>query len=218
MLHEAAAGRGEAEETFVRRYYPVVRAYLGARWRTEPMRNEVDDAAQEVFVECLRQGGALDRVAQLQRRDFRAFLFGLVRNVARMAERRQSRRREVDVPKGDAIERREADSGTLSAVFDRAWARAIIREALEHQRDMAADKGQESIERVELLRMRFYEGLPVREIAERRGVPAERLHREVSKGKAEFEAALRDVLSLHVGDGPRLQLEKQCEALLELLK
>ena len=37
---------------------PVVRRYLGHRWRGERWADAIDDAVQEIFVELFREGGA----------------------------------------------------------------------------------------------------------------------------------------------------------------
>ena len=39
----------------------MVRAYLTARWRGTVCWQDLDDTFQEVFVECFRPGGPLDR-------------------------------------------------------------------------------------------------------------------------------------------------------------
>ncbi len=72
LIHGAAAGRKEDRDTFGQRYEPVIRAYLGARWRGTPRIEELDDAVQEVFVECFREGGVLDRVDSGRPGGFRA--------------------------------------------------------------------------------------------------------------------------------------------------
>ena len=87
MIQDAAAGDGAARAEFARRYTPLVRAYLGARWRATPLVAEIDDAAQDVFLGCFRDGGVLTRVEAGRPGGFRAFLFGVVRNGARQVER-----------------------------------------------------------------------------------------------------------------------------------
>jgi RNA polymerase sigma-70 factor (ECF subfamily) len=86
---------------------------------------------------------------------FRTFLYGVIRNVARRFEDRQ--RHPVELP--EAVESNEASQSRL---FDRTWARAIMAEAARLQRDRAAERGPEAIRRVELLRLRFEEDLPIR--------------------------------------------------------
>ena len=61
LIEGAASGRAADRDEFARRYLPAVQAYLLARWKESPLAQERDDAVQEVFVECFRQGGALER-------------------------------------------------------------------------------------------------------------------------------------------------------------
>ena len=58
LIRRAAQGGPEEREAFARRYAPVIRAYLGARWKASPLVGEIDDAGQQVFLECFREGGA----------------------------------------------------------------------------------------------------------------------------------------------------------------
>ena len=77
MIEHAAAGRTAGRDDFAECYLPVVRDFLRARWRRTPWESEVDDAVQDVFVQCFRPGGALrgvrrdgrDIVAVNSRRD-----------------------------------------------------------------------------------------------------------------------------------------------------
>src|SRR4051794_16007086 len=116
LIRGAAAGDAAARDAFARHYAPAVRAYLAARWRGSPLLADLDDAAQDVFLACFRDGGALDR-ADAGRGGFRPFLYGVARNVGLHYEQRRARRREqvaANVPEA-------ADwDAALSAVFDRA--------------------------------------------------------------------------------------------------
>ena len=96
---------------------------------------------------------------------FRAFLYGVVRNVARRFE---SRRLRAAGPLPDV----PASEEGLSRLFERTWAQAIMTEAAQLQQQRASERGPEAVRRVELLRLRFEEGLPIRAIAERWGVAA----------------------------------------------
>jgi DNA-directed RNA polymerase specialized sigma24 family protein len=91
VIRAAAAGSPADRDEWARRYLGVVRAYLAARWRGSPLRQELGDAVQEVFVECFRQGGALEAAGAGRVLSFRAFLYGVVRNVARRFESRPVR-------------------------------------------------------------------------------------------------------------------------------
>src|SRR6516165_3948292 len=91
VIRAAAAGSPADRDELARRYLGVVRAYLSARWRGSAPRDDLDDAVQEVFVECFRAGGALDAAGAGRVPHFRAFLYGVVRNVARRFEGRPMR-------------------------------------------------------------------------------------------------------------------------------
>ena len=82
------------------------------------------------LVECFRDNSPLKRVGKDITTSFRAYLFGLVRNSARNFEKR------LAVPRhqpGASLSDVEiaADDPSLSVVFDRAWARMIIKQAGE---------------------------------------------------------------------------------------
>jgi len=119
---------------------------------------------------------------------------GVVRNVARQYETRRARRREQMPPSELEVAARDA---TLSRVFDRAWAREIMRHAAERQAERAAVKGEEALRRVELLRLRFHDGLPIRDIACRWNADPARLHHEYAQARQEFRAALLEVVTFH---------------------
>src|SRR5436190_16960182 len=86
VIRAAAAGSPADREELARRYLDVVRAYLAARWRGSALRADLDDATQEVFVECFREGGAVEAAGAGRVPGFRAFLYGVIRNVARRFE------------------------------------------------------------------------------------------------------------------------------------
>jgi len=73
-----------------------VRAYLAHRWRGSPLTGELDDAVQDVFVECFRHGGVLDRMLKREPNSFRAFLYGVTRNIAFRMERGVGRKRQKE--------------------------------------------------------------------------------------------------------------------------
>ena len=213
MLDDAASGSREARARFADRYQPLVRAYLAARWKQSPRIADLDDAVQDVFVECLRAGGGLERVQAGRPGGFRAFLYGLVRNVALRFEQKRARGDAPSIEDPDAL---AASEESLSRVFDRAWARSIMREAATRQAERAAEAGPEARRRVELLRLRFQEDLPIREIARRWDDDPTLLHREYAKARGEFRSALLHVLAEH-HPGGEAELERECSELLALL-
>jgi hypothetical protein len=86
-----ATGAAADREDFVRRYDHVIRTYLAARCQHLSYSQEVDDAVQEVFLECFRQGGILGRADPGFAGGILAYLYGTVLNIAlRVARERRS--------------------------------------------------------------------------------------------------------------------------------
>jgi RNA polymerase sigma-70 factor (ECF subfamily) len=216
LIESAAAGDRSARDAFVDRYLPVVRAYLAARWNGRLSKPELEDAVQEVFVECLKDEGVLDRNRSRRGSGFRAYLFGAVRNIALRVE--ASRSRKIDSPRTDSFhaEFHPAEGDSSSRIFDRAWAAAIMRRAAEKQSEHARAAGPAALRRVELLRLVFQEDRRIAEIAREWDVPAEDLHRDYGKARREFAGALREIVAFHVPESDAA-VERECEELMGLL-
>jgi len=206
-IDRARRGDPGAKSQFAHRYQPAVRAYLLARWRGTPLLGDVDDALQEVFVDFL--SGALDRADP--DRPFRPFLYGVARIVALRTEERRARDRGVrlDSEHAQAI---ETDEDAASVVFDRAWADTLVKEAKVVQARNASS-AEAAMRRVELLELRFGEGLPIREIAERFGEDPGRVHRQYAQARREFLRALREVVRRHHA-GSNGGVDAECRRLL----
>jgi len=209
ILGTAAGDRAQGEK-FARRYRPAVVAYLGARWRRSGLQQEVDDATQEVFVDLLRQNGALQRVDPNRPGGFRAFLFGVVRNVALRHEQRVAKRK-PGIPTGFEA---PATDEELSTIFDRAWASALMTQAAELQAMRARVKSDAARRRVELLHLRFEHGLKTRDIAERWKVTAKHVQKQYDKARDEFRQALLDVVATHY-PGDREAAAREAARLVE---
>jgi RNA polymerase sigma-70 factor (ECF subfamily) len=212
LIRGAAAGLAADRDAFARRYAPVVHAYLAARWRRSPLLSDLDDAAQDVFLACFRAGGALGR-ADPGRGGFQPFLYGVVRNVALRYEAGRARRREHPPAGALEVAAREEE---LSRVFDRAWAKEVMRQAAERQAERAGERGETAVRRVELLRLRFHEGLSIREIARRWQADPARLHHEYAQARQEFRAALLEVVAFHQ-PGSAEAVEREAADLLRQL-
>jgi RNA polymerase sigma-70 factor (ECF subfamily) len=217
LIHGAAAGDAGDRSTFARRYSPVVRTYLAARWRGSPLLQDLDDALQEVFVACFEPGGALARAEPDRPGGFRAYLYGVARNVARRVEARKARGREHQPPSDPGLDQLPADEESLSRAFDRAWAEALLREAARVQAERASRGGPDAARRVDLLRLRFHDGLPIRDIADRWGEDPGALHREYVRARREFRDALREVVASHQ-PGPPDAIDRACAELFDLLR
>lgn len=191
MIRDAAFGDAQQRDALARRYAPAIKAYLRARWTDARRSADIDDATQEVFVELFRDGGVLER-ANEDRGGFRAFLYGVVRNVALRIE---SRRAAQTTPiEQDQLSSITADETRLSIAFDRAWAIVTVRAAADRMR-RTAGTDPDALRRVELLRLRFESDMPIREIAAEWGTDATQLHHEYARARAEFREALRNELA-----------------------
>lgn len=214
LIQRARAGDGEARSRFAGEYLAVVRGFLGKRWQGSAGIAWLDDAVQEVFVDLFRADGALSRLDAGHGARFRSYLFGVTHRVALRYEERAAlhqKRHASDPPPLDTMARDEA---TLSRLFDREWALQLLRQARARMQREATDDAARL--RVEILRLRFTEGLPIRAIAARIGHEAPRVHKWYAKAREEFKAALRQEIDVDPHAGPD-QVEEECRRLLELL-
>jgi len=213
-----AASRGDesARSAFARSYGVPIRAYLTQRWRGRGATRNLDDAIQDVFVECYKPGGVIDS-ADPMRGDFRALLYGVVRNVARRYEERfqlECRREPGERVDLDAL---PAAADGLSRVFDRAWAQALLREAVERHESWAMAGGADARRRFAILRMRHDDGMPVRDIAAALGEQdAAKVHNDYRRARREFAVQLRTVVASHTGAQGE-GIDPECRRLNELL-
>ena len=209
MIRAAAAGSVTDREELARRYLAIVRSYLAARWRGTTLREELDDATQAVFVECFRDRGVLDAAGSGRVPGFRAFLYGVIRNVARRFECRSVRA-------ADSLLEIATDDASQSRLFDRTWAQAIMAEAGQLQSKRAEENGAEAVQRLELLRLRFEENLPIREIARRWATDPANVHKSYALARKEFRSALLEVVAFH-HSGSAVELEEEAASLLKAL-
>ena len=216
MVAKAAGGDEEARSEFARQYLSIVRAYLSARWRQGPMWKWYDDAVQDVFLECLRPEGPLARVEANGQGRFRSFLFAVVRNIARRYEER--RESPAEKSQGDSVLNVvEAENESIATAFDKAWAKTMLSRAGERHQTQAALEGEDSLRRVEILKLRFGSGLPIRKIAADLGMDANVAHVEYRKARAEFKRALREEVLYH-NPQSLASVDEECLKLLDLLR
>ena len=197
VIEGAASGDQADREEFVRCYEPAVREHLELRWHGSPLIAELEDALDEVFLECFRTGGALELVEAARRGGFRAFFFGVIRNVARRHEQALTRRRELPPPTGFTVDAQRASDTSLSRALDRAWAKAVLKRADARYRQEEQARGSGGERRAELLRLRFEEGLSIRAIAEQWNEDAAKLHQDYRRARRQFRRYLEEELSLH---------------------
>ena len=216
VIQAAASGDRRERETFARRYDPVIRDFLRARWTGTPHAGHVDDAVQEVFLECLKDGGALGRADTGRPGGFRAYLRGVVRNVALRHEKDGVRDQTAAQDHATDVDAMITSERGLSEAFDRAWARNIMREAAALMARRARSMGRDAEQRVDLLHLRFHDGLPIRDIAERWHTDPAALHHEYATARQEFREALIQVVAFH-HPGPPVAIERESAELLQLL-
>lgn len=217
VIRGAAEGRDADRDAFARHYRRVVAAYLAARWRGGDRRNDVEDAIQEVFLECFKTGGVLSRARSGGAGGFRAFLRGVVRNVAARFEERGARAHAEDLR--SSLEEREPalrNDEAPDRIFEATWARALVEEAADELRVRARTLGADASRRVELLELRFGGGHPIREIARSWNEEPVRVHRLYDRARAEFAEALRSVVAFHEPGTPS-EIDRECKRLLESL-
>lgn len=214
MIRGAAEGDVSDRDRFARTYLPIVRKYLAARWPGQSRVQEREDAAQQVFVECLKADGVLERAARTLTGGFRAYLYGVIANVARRTEGKAVRnvRDEQSVILANA----QAKDDPASHVYDREWARGLVRQAAEHMRQLASAKGEHAQRRVALLEARFEDGLPIREIAEQWGEDPAKLHHAYAEARKDFKQALVAVIRFHHESSPADVERELAEVLAQL--
>ncbi len=217
VIEGAARGDEGKREEFARRYAPIIREYLGARWHGTSMLTEIKDAEADVFLECFRLGSVLERADPARSGGFRAFFYGVIRNVARRFESAEARNRERQPATSFDPDERETPETGLSRILDRAWARAILDEAGARHREEAEAQGGDAMRRVELLRLRFEENLPIREIASRWDMDPDKVHQEYRRARREFRRCLEAELNFHEEDVDE-DVERQWEEFLSLLR
>jgi RNA polymerase sigma factor (sigma-70 family) len=209
LVRSAASGDEASRATYCRLYGPVIRAYLAARWRLPVDHEEVSDGAQEVFLQCFKPGGALLRADSDREGGFRAFLYGITRNVAGTIEAARARRRRDHGAAGEALEEVPSDETTVSRVFDRAFAQALTREARALLAARATPNSPAAA-RLRALELMYESGMPSRDIAKETGVDVAAIYPLLTRARKEFKAALLEVLAGYHPDDTKEQLERRC--------
>lgn len=213
----AARGDPQLRDVFCRRYEPVIRAYLSVRWRIGAEREEIADATQEVFLQCLRSDGALERLDPTRPGGLRAFLYGVTARVASVLERQRQRWNRSNARPAfdpDSVERSDV---TLSAAFDRAWAAMVGREARRLLVARAAKGGESARRRLYCLEQRYFHGRPPREIAVALGIDAQRVSEHLHDAKGEYRAALLEIMAGYFPQASERELADRCAELARLL-
>ncbi len=148
--------------------------------------------------------------------DFRGLLFGVTRNVARRFEARALAQGRLHPEDSAWLQRVASDEPGQATLFDRSWARTLIRRTMRLHRERALAEGKAGERRIELLERRFGNDEVIREIAARWGVPAQDVHNAYRKARTEFYACLREVVAYHAPAGA--DLDSECRRLSTQLR
>lgn len=218
LVGSAAAGSATARAEFARRYGPLIRTQLEMRWSRQPLRQEIDEAIQEVFMECLKPNGVLARADRSVAAGFRRLLGAVVRNVALRTETRLARHHLRHRTGEEPVTDRAGSQTSIAHRMDREWARAVTLEAAEEQERRAASVGAKALLRVKLLRSHFEEGRSIPEIAALWGLTPAHLHHQYAKARQDYLRALLAVLAHRFPDAPKGEVEALARQLVELLR
>ena len=195
---------------FGERYAPIVRAYFAAYWHLPADDPRVEDATQDVFLQCFRSGGVLDNVDPARKGGFRAYLFGVARNIGLSSDRNEARRRSRTCNLDTTEIEEDSSDSQPDAAFHQAWARHVADEAFQ----LMQTKGGSGAEaRVAMLRLRYFGGLSPREIARRAGLPVEETYRLLYAARGQFRAALLDVVARYSPGTSKRELVEECRDL-----
>ena len=215
LIFGAAAAVPEDREEFGRRYGPLVSSYFAARWRVPISHERVADASQEVFLRIFSPGGPLERVDKRRPSGFRAFLRGVLRNVAAELERRA--RRDSAAPLDSAAPPVDASERSPSDAFDRVWAEMITDAAWDLMRKRARGDRWAGW-RLQVLGHRYVDDMSCEEIAAAIGeLSVDQVYRLLSAGRDQFRRSLMTVLAAHHPELLPHELEQKCREVLEAL-
>ena len=215
VIRAAAIGDSAAQATFARTYEATIRSYLETRWRGRPLAHEAADAVQEVFIECFKPGGVLER-ADSNHGEMRGLLRRVTQNVARRFEERAVQKGRIRPDDSSWLAEVLSDNPGQATMFDRCWAHSVISEATARFRELALQDGEAGQRRVELLERRFGSDEAIREIASSWGLPAQDVHNAYKKARKDFYRCLCAEIAFHRPDA--VDLEHECREVLAMIE
>ena len=219
LIEQAASGDHVGQQEFTQLYMPLVKRYLQERWKSSRLAQEIEDAVQEVFVECIRDRGILQQVDPGRGTSFRAFLLGATRNVARRIERKAMGKHAHDQEVTSFLDGIESNEERLTQLFEKDWAQAALRGASQLHQDRATEKGGNALVRWQVLGYHFGEGLTAPAIAERIQADVSNVHKWLSRGRQDFAECLHHVVARQFREGtPAEEIQLECQRMLDALK
>lgn len=167
-MREARRGDRAAFERLVRKYAGVVRAIVASRMRE---RADVEDVCQEVFLQTFRK---LDSLSDPER--FAGWLTRIAVNKARESLRRMARRPATSLDAPGPEPEAEARPDAVAAA-----------EEVERMRDVLDELDDKTRQ---ILVLRYFQGLAVRDIAEQLGDRPPAVSMRITRGLRKLRARL----------------------------
>jgi RNA polymerase sigma factor (sigma-70 family) len=193
-------------------YADATGAYLTRKLAGE--RGErIDDIVQEVLLELLARPGLLARAQPGSGSRFRHYLMTLAWNAARNAQRRARR---DDVPAEDTS-RLSAPAPEQQQDMDRAWALALLREALDHLERRCAAGLLDPLART-LLLGHVVDGRSLRNLADEHQLSLATASRRLADARRQLHDGLAEQLRLAGELGPDEDPAAVCATLLAALR
>ncbi len=208
-------GAPDAHRALLALYAEPIARYLAGKLPDAARDRRLDDIVQDTLAWLAEHPEVLTRARPAEAgappSRFRWYLMTVAFNQARNALRRL---RGEAVGMGEAGEP-EAPGEAAAAAMDRAWAEAVIADAWRDLSGWAA-QGACPPDLPELARQHLADGLGLRELAARSGLPLTTLHRRISQARTLLRRAIADRLRA-AGECGDDELAA-CDALLALLR
>jgi len=192
-------------------YADAVGGYLERRLAGESAER-IADVVQDVLLDLLGKPDLLARAQPGDGSRFRYYLMDLAWGSARNALRRLRHRDGLAVP-----DDHDDSAAHATAAMDRAWASAVVQQALNEVAE-AARAGTLEADCWTVLDFNLLQGLGLREVATRTGLSLATCSRRLARARAVLQTAIADRLRLAGDLGPSEDPAAACEVLLGRLR
>ncbi len=192
-------------------YADAVGAYLERRLAGENAER-IADVVQDVLLDLLGKPDLLARAQPGDGSRFRHYLMDLAWGSARNALRRLRHRDALPLPVDH-----DEPAGQATAAMDRAWAAAVVQQALAEVAE-ATRAGTLEADCWTVLELNLIQGLGLREVATRTTLSLATCSRRLARARALLQSAIADRLRLAGDLGLSEDPAAACEVLLERLR
>jgi DNA-directed RNA polymerase specialized sigma24 family protein len=178
--------------TLVELYAPAIARYLATRFPSENKQGILDDIVQEVLIDLIERPALFSSARPGAGSRFRYVVMNAAFLLARNARRRLGRRAHEEGATVDVEDAAAVPVDDLAAM-DRAWAESVLTAAWNEVASWV-DEGVLERGTVELLHDHLVQAAPLRDVAERAGLPLATCFRRVAKGRTYLQKAIIDRL------------------------